>query len=463
MYPASLRSSSNPYSAFPATHLTLVADPNAQANSTAPIAAHSFFIPPFIDPKTTRKFDDFFQNGIVPEDKTVQQKIARALTTNNDAVGLSEFLEKSSMEVLDLKACGLGEIHASVLASVLKTEKSLREINLHDNKIESEGLKIICEALKESTTLVSLDLGSNEASDPEHVDAIANLIENNKTLKKLKLQYCNISDDGMRILADALKKNHTLTELNLSFNHCGQKGVEALLRMMSENDTLEILDLSGNAAERESGSLVADLLETNTTLRELKLDNNYLDSEGAIPIFNALTRNTTLQHLHLAHNNLNSASAEHIGFMLQENIGLSSLDLCGNRLFVPSDNGIMEAIDLVAQGLENNTMVIELNLKKNHPIDKFMMEKPVMGDVREQQRDNDLARINDLLKRNETFEALMAKDASLCTGLSHDHLLSLDEGKLLAGAMIMAARSTAAYESTMVEIQCAINVLASQT
>jgi hypothetical protein len=61
------------------------------------------------------------------------------------------------------------------------------------------------------------------------------------------------------------------------------------------------------------------------------------------------------------------------------------------------------------------------------------------------------------------FNALSEKDADLASQLFPRQRLSLDEGKVLAGAMIMAAASTAAYAAAMVEIQCCVNLLASQT
>ena len=73
-----------------------------------------------------------------------------------------------------------------------------------------------------------------------------------------------------------------------------------------------------------------------------------------------------------------------------------------------------------------------------------------------------IGRIGNLLERNRTLDALSGKDAYLFSQIVPGQRLSLDEGKLLASATIMAAPSVMAYEATMVEIQCALNVLAVQ-
>lgn len=389
--------------------------------------------------------------------------MARTYLKNNDAHGLSEFLEKGDVKSLNLKARSLDSENAEVLAKVLKTNKTLLEINLSDNMIEAEGLKIICAAMEENSTLIALDLGDNKPDGLLHVDAIAKMVAVNKTLKILNVNYSNINMEGMPILAEALKENHTLTELNLGYNFCGSKGVKALSEMLDKNSTLKALDLSGNLIGSECSSLIADYLKTNTTLTELNLDFNHLVSNGAIPILNALKNNTTLKTLHLATNRLDEESAKHIGSLLRKNNTLSALDFGGNRLFWPSDTADVKAIDYVVQGLEGNTSIVNLKLTENHLSEGRMGGKSGVLGPQGQQRAEDMRRINNLLQRNRTFEALAEKDAGLCTRLFPGHLLSMDEGKVLAGAMIMAAPSTAAYEEMMVQSQCSLNVLASQT
>jgi hypothetical protein len=106
-----------------------------------------------------------------------------------------------------------------------------------------------------------------------------------------------------------------------------------------------------------------------------------------------------------------------------------------------------------------------LNLTANHPMTQFSIAppNPLLDWIPQQQRDADIGRIDDLLQRNRQFDAMVKKDTALCIMLFPGQLLSPDEGKVLAGAMVMVASGTSAYETEMVEIQCCVNLLASKT
>jgi Ran GTPase-activating protein (RanGAP) involved in mRNA processing and transport len=465
MLNASSRTNTDLYSANPITQIAVAPLTGAaQENPERNVQLAGLLAPPFVYSQAASKlFEDCFLHAKVPEDAYMQSAIAIRYLKNNDPGGLSEFLRKGQIQSLNFRARRLGVECAKVLASVLKNDKNLHHIDLQDSRLGSEGLKVICEALEENSALISLELGFNDPESLVHVEAIAQLMANNKTMEVLRLQFSNIGEEGMPVLAKALRQNQTLTELDLTCNYCGPKSGEALLEMLCENYSLKTVNLSGNEIGPDSGNLIAAVLNTNKTLREMNLDSNHLRSNDVLPVFNVLSKNATLQTLSLAHNYLDETSAGSIAFLLQENNTLSSLDLRGNKLFVPSDAADTDPFTVFVQGLENNTTLVDLKLQGNHPIDQSIVGRPAMVGGGSQQRNEDMARADGILERNRTFAALVEKDAGLCTELFPGQLLSLDEGKVLAAAMIKAAPNIAAYEATMFQVQCALNVLASRT
>nr|WP_314627315.1 hypothetical protein [uncultured Noviherbaspirillum sp.] len=461
-------SSSNRNNLFPAIPPTpVLAGPAAgtdTANSGVTIPAPAVILPAFRYSEASAKpYEDYYRNGMMPDDKWVQANIAWAYLKNKDAEGLVEFLRKGSITSLDLKARSLDCEAAGVLADVLKTDKTLRQICVVDNRLGVEGLQLICAAMEENSTLVSLELGHNEPEGAAHATAIAKMISHNKTLQTLDLQFLNIGS-GIPMLADALSRNSTLTEVNLAFNDCGPTAAMALLDMLSNNTSIRKFGLAGSGIGGECSGKIVDMLAMNSTLRALDLAYNCLGSNGAIPVLNALEGNATLHTLDLTGNGLTDASATHIATLLRKNSTLSSLNFSANRLFVPSDTAGNEAIDLVIHGLEHNVSAMDVNVVRNHPIDQSIVGRPAMtGLAGMQQCAVDMERVGDLLQRNRTMDALAEKDAALCARLVPHHLLCLDEGKVLARAMIMASPGTAAHEQTMFQIQCSLNVLASGT
>jgi Ran GTPase-activating protein (RanGAP) involved in mRNA processing and transport len=66
-------------------------------------------------------------------------------------------------------------------------------------------------------------------------------------VKDLDLSYTGLDDDGMKEICEAIKENETITNLNLSSNHFGEVGANYLIDALVENKSLKNVDLSRNA------------------------------------------------------------------------------------------------------------------------------------------------------------------------------------------------------------------------
>lgn len=400
----------------------------------------------------------------MPESEAIQSSIASCCLKYQTPQLLAALLENGKIKTLNLSGTFLDEKSAKDLASLLKTNTTLQRIYLADNDFGTEGFSAICGALEENTNLIALDLSQNDADGLEYVEAIASMVAKNRTLEILELGICRIDAEKLAILAKALEENLALTQLGLGFNLIGPEGISAVLKTVEKKPLLKVLDLSGNKIGSEGGKLVAEILKTNTTLIQLDLAYNHLGSSGANAILNAIPNNSTLRSLSLSYNQMDGSNATSIDSMLRQNTALSSLDLSCNQLFFPADAPANEAIDFIVRGLEHNTTITELDLTTNHRTDRTLAtQSHIAWNGQRSQCENDISRVGDMLQRNRTFDAMVKKDTALCTMLFPGQLLSRDEGQVLAGAMVMAASGASAYETMMVEIQCCVSLLASET
>ncbi|XP_073716294.1 NACHT, LRR and PYD domains-containing protein 3-like isoform X2 [Misgurnus anguillicaudatus] len=155
-----------------------------------------------------------------------------------------------------LTRCELSEKSCSGLTSVLTSKSShLRDLNLSFNNLRDSGVKLICDGLKNP----------------------------NCKLEKLKLCKCNVTDKGCAVLASALISNTHLRDLDLYYNkQIRDSGVKLICDVLKNpNCKLEKLKLSYCDVTDEGCAALASALRSNPShLRELSLYGNKLSDSG---------------------------------------------------------------------------------------------------------------------------------------------------------------------------------------
>ncbi|CAK6984929.1 ribonuclease inhibitor-like, partial [Scomber scombrus] len=113
--------------------------------------------------------------------------------------------------------CGLSETHCEVLASALKSNPHLTDLDLSGNKLSDSSVKRLSAGLESP----------------------------NCRLKTLRLSDCGLSETHCEVLASALKSNPHLTDLDLSNNKLSDSSVKRLSAgLESPNCRLKTLSVS---------------------------------------------------------------------------------------------------------------------------------------------------------------------------------------------------------------------------
>ncbi|XDV28525.1 hypothetical protein PO909_031811, partial [Leuciscus waleckii] len=155
------------------------------------------------------------------------------------------------LNTLMLRKCGLTEESCSALATVLRSNSSLKELDISNNNLQDSGVKKLQNGLGNT----------------------------NCTLKKLRLSDCSITEEGYKALASALRSNPShLIELDLRGNDPGQSGVKELYDLLQDQKyqlkTLRFLSPTADKAFQYVRGIVGKnlllLRELNLSKRELR-------------------------------------------------------------------------------------------------------------------------------------------------------------------------------------------------
>lgn len=137
----------------------------------------------------------------------------------------------------------------------LSKNTSLRRLLFTDCKMHEVSMIMILQAVQDNKHIQSLDFWSIRERSPIITrqnlffnncvaTPLANLIQENKSLKTLYVYQAFITDEGGKEIASALKKNRTLRHFQLGFTKMTDEGVTAFFDALENNKYLETLNLN---------------------------------------------------------------------------------------------------------------------------------------------------------------------------------------------------------------------------
>uniref|UniRef100_A0A8C1DRE0 NACHT domain-containing protein n=1 Tax=Cyprinus carpio carpio TaxID=630221 RepID=A0A8C1DRE0_CYPCA len=212
------------------------------------------------------------------------------------------------LNTLILCKCGLTEESCSAVATVLRSNSSLKELDMSNNNLQDSGMKKLQNGLENS----------------------------NCTLEKLRLSNCSITEEGYKALASALRSNPShLIELDLTGNDPGQSGVKELSDLLQDpNCQLKTLRFLSPAADEACQYVTGIVGKNPLLLRELNLSEHELGDTRVNQIAALLQdKHCKLNTLILNNSSVTPEDCRVLTEALNSNpSNLIELDLSGNKL-----------------------------------------------------------------------------------------------------------------------------------
>lgn len=161
----------------------------------------------------------------------------------------------------------------------LENNKTLTSLSIAGSALGNNIMAVLFQGIVHHPKLTSLDISncsidSNPSFQGTGIEALANFIRYNTTLKTLALEDNTLHNSGglgIGQLVEPLKVNTTLTSLNLCNTVDNPGGIANILKGVEGNTTLTFLDLSKNYISNADSSLVPSLQKNNPNLH-VKMD-----------------------------------------------------------------------------------------------------------------------------------------------------------------------------------------------
>ncbi|KAL3040511.1 hypothetical protein OYC64_011515 [Pagothenia borchgrevinki] len=166
------------------------------------------------------------------------------------------------LKTLRLWGCSLSEISCSALISALKSNIHLRDLDLSWNTLQDSGVKLLRDLLESpDCRLEALRLRECRLTEIS-CSALASALKSNIHLRDMDLSGNALQDSGVE-LRDLLESpDCRLEALNLSGCRLTEISCSALISALKSNIHLRVLDLSNNELKGSDVKLLRDLLES---------------------------------------------------------------------------------------------------------------------------------------------------------------------------------------------------------
>ncbi|CAK6449156.1 unnamed protein product [Pipistrellus nathusii] len=201
-----------------------------------------------------------------------------------------------NLQSLVLRSCHFTSSSSEHLSSSLRSNKSLTHLDLASNHLQDDGVKLLCDvfrhpgcnlqdlelmccvltsascldlasAILNNPNLRSLDLGNNDLQDDGVKILCEALRHPNCNIQRLGLEYCGLTSLCCQDLSSTLSSNQRLIKMNLVQNTLGYEGIKKLCEALrSPECKLQVLGLCTEAFDEEAQKLLEAVRVSNPHL-----------------------------------------------------------------------------------------------------------------------------------------------------------------------------------------------------
>lgn len=208
---------------------------------------------------------------------------------------------------------------------------NLTVVRLSVNQVTDDGVKVLAEELTKYKIIRFLGLYWNQITDVGAQD-VARIVEECPSLHTLKIGLNKLTSEGGKLLAQAIKKNKGFRDIGMWGNQIGDVGAVAFADALRNHPSIQEISLAANGISTVGGKSLAEALKDNSSLEIFWLTENRLTDEAAFMFAEAVRVNKKLLHLWLINNKITAVGANYLLEALNENKIIQEICLNGNAI-----------------------------------------------------------------------------------------------------------------------------------
>lgn len=230
--------------------------------------------------------------------------------------------DKCSIRTLSLKECFDDTEWSKTLAEAMMSNKSVVQMDVSNNKVDSDNIFLIALMLGTNTTIKKLIICSAGIREFQAIQMI-NALEVNHTLNVLCLDNNTIGMSASKRLASLLKRSQSIVGIGLK--QCKEVDTEELLIAIDDSKVLKNVSIGGEAFFKPEGYLFSGMYAHFRHITSLDISNSNLDTCHITMLGISLATNYGITFLNMNSCNLKDLCLDPFVSGLSHNASLKEL------------------------------------------------------------------------------------------------------------------------------------------
>ncbi|KAK3749455.1 hypothetical protein QZH41_013429 [Actinostola sp. cb2023] len=260
--------------------------------------------------------------------ETLEEVLRRVRTKTLDLENTSLEDETPCLEYLDVRHTVWTEQSIPLLGRSLRLNCPLTILHMEATNLSGRSLFLLSNAVKANQILRDLFVGDNKLV-PSDGQCIGAMLKTNTTLRLLDLRNNSLQDLGLGHICEGLSEQTEdgLQTLVLWNNQLTYQGMGYLSRALVSLKNLQTLNLGHNRLTNEGIHSLKDGLLINKSLQRLGLLNTRLSSEGVIALAEVIADSKVMLRLDIRENDPYVGGLMALSLALKMNSSLVRIDL----------------------------------------------------------------------------------------------------------------------------------------